>query len=204
MILEVYGPQPGELAWHSLNVDHRLKVVSEEHARSILRVVERHGLSTSGSPIRILELGAYAHYGAHLAAFSLGGSSVAHDVSPHSLRVGLAGSRAAGLSTSATLVAGDFHDLPFEDGYFDFVFCASSIHHTFRPWKVLREAMRVLRPSGVLHLENEPVGRALSFYGFRSNRHETFTVFEAELDRRGSLFTFASPFLGLVQSCCLG
>ena len=195
-IIEVYGPQLGELAWHSLHVDSRIAAISEQHAASILRVVEHCRLRPVGRPVRILEVGAYAHYGAHRAAATLAGTSVAHDISPASLRVGLDGARAAEISADTTLVAGDFHDLPFSTGYFDLVFCASSIHHTFRPWQVLREMMRVLRPGGALQLENEPIGRELCFYGFRSNRAGQYTPFEAELAGRGSLFTFSSPFPG--------
>ncbi len=195
-IIEVYGPQLGELAWHSLHVDSRIAAISEQHAASILRVVEHCRIRPLGRPIRILEVGAYAHYGAHRAAATLTGLSVAHDVSPASLRLGLAGARDAGISAETTLVAGDFHDLPFGTGYFDVVFCASSIHHTFRPWRVLQEMMRVLRPGGALQLENEPIGRALCFYGFRSNRAGAYSPFEAKLAERGSLFTFSSPFPG--------
>lgn len=193
-IIDVYGPQLGELAWHSLHVDSRIAAMSEQHAASILRAADV-ARSPSGAP-RILEVGAYAHYGAHRAAATLGGVSVAHDVSPTSLLVGRQGAREAGIDAEPTLVAGDFHDLPFATGSFDIVFCASSVHHTFRPRRVLREMMRVLRPGGVLQLENEPIGRALCFYGFRGNRTEAFTPFEAELARRGTLLTFASPFPG--------
>ena len=195
-IIEVYGPQLGELAWHALHLDATLAAVSEKHAASILNAVQRRSVRPRKRPIRILEIGAYAHFGAHRAAAALGGISVAHDVSPASLRIGLDGARAAGNTGEITLVAGDFHDLPFSDGHFDVVFCASSVHHTFRPWLVLREMLRVLRPGGLLQLENEPIGRALCFYGFRSNRAEQFTPFEAALHQRGSLFTFSSPFPG--------
>ncbi|PWT78998.1 MAG: hypothetical protein C5B58_14435 [Acidobacteria bacterium] len=195
-IIEAYGAQLGELAWHSLHVDNRIVSMSERHAASILQVVDRCRLRTAGRPIRILEVGAYAHYGAHLAASTLGGVSVVHDVSPASLRLGVDGAHAAGITLDATLIAGDFHDLPFSTEYFDIVFCASSVHHTFRPRRVLQEMLRVLRCGGALQLENEPIGRALSFYGFRSNRHAEFTPFEAELARRASLFTFSSPFPG--------
>src|SRR5262249_4568390 len=193
-IIECYGPQLGEVVWHSLHVDNRIAAMSEQHAASILRVVDRCPVRPVGRPIRILEVGAYAHYGAHRAAAMLDGVSVVHDVSPASLRLGLEGARAAGIDVNATLVAGDFHDLPFSSDYFDVVFCASSIHHTFRPNRVLQEMLRVTRGGGALQLENEPIGRALSFYGFRSNRHAEFTPFEAELARRGTLFTFSSPF----------
>jgi len=195
-ILQTYGPQLGELAWHALHVDAALGEMSGKHAASMLQTVAKYRLKPAGRPIRILEMGAYAHHGAHLAAAGLGGESVAHDVSPASLRVGLQGAKAAGIAAEVTLVAGDFHDLPFSTGYFDLVFCASSVHHTWRPWIVLQEAMRVLRPGGALRLENEPVGRALCFYAFRSNRAPEFTPFEAELDRRGLLWTISSAFPG--------
>jgi hypothetical protein len=126
----------------------------------------------------------------------LGGVSVVHDVSLASLRVGLKGARAAGIDTDVTLVTGDFHDLPLSTNYFDIVFCASSIHHTFRARRVLQEILRVIRRGGVLQLENEPIGRALSFYGFRSNPQTECTPFEAELARRGSLLTLSSTFPG--------
>jgi hypothetical protein len=71
-----------------LRVDSRVTAMSERHAESILRIIEHYGLNSMGRPIRILEVGAYAHFGAHMAAAILGGSSVAHDISPASLRVG--------------------------------------------------------------------------------------------------------------------
>src|SRR5664279_2351576 len=101
-IIEVYGPQLGELAWHALHMDATLAAVSEKHAASILKAVQRWSIKPRGRPIRILEIGAYAHFGAHRAAAALGGISVAHDVSPASLRVGLDGARAAGITGEVT------------------------------------------------------------------------------------------------------
>jgi SAM-dependent methyltransferase len=195
-ILDVYGAQLGELAWHSLSLDNRMSAVSQQNAETIHRAVTQYRLLPDGRPIRILEIGAYAHYGAHKAAADLGGISVAHDVSPTTLRQGLASARAVGIAPNATLVAGDFHNLPFETDYFDLVFCSSSVHHTYRPQKVLQEMMRVLRPGGALHLDNEPVGRALCFYAFRSDRSDQATPFQAEADRRGLMFTLSSPHPG--------
>ena len=195
-IVEVYGPQLGELAWHTIHADGRLAEVSEQHAASILLAAQHCQCPPAATAVRILEIGAYAHYGAHRAAATLGGASASHDISPVSLRLGLHQAGAAGVDVRATLVAGDFHDLPFSTGYFDIVFCASSVHHTFQPWRVLREMLRVLRPGGVLRLENEPVGRALCFYGFRGNRAENFTPLEAELAERGLMYTVSSPFFG--------
>jgi SAM-dependent methyltransferase len=43
--------------------------------------------------------------------------------------------------------------LPFPDGSFDIVYSANVLEHTENPEKVLQEAMRVLRPGGLLYME---------------------------------------------------
>lgn len=91
-------------------------------------------------------------------------------------------------------VAGDFHDLPFADDAFDVVFIASAVHHTRRPEDVLREM--VTRPGGVIHLENEPVGRTASLYQFRGNREGERTAYEEAIERLGLTRTVSSPFPG--------
>ena len=75
----------------------------------------------------------------------------------------------------AISAAGDFHDLPYCDNWFDLVFVASAAHHTWRPEKVVAEMLRVLRPGGLLMLDNELIGGRLCRYRFHSNRAESFT-----------------------------
>jgi ubiquinone/menaquinone biosynthesis C-methylase UbiE len=43
--------------------------------------------------------------------------------------------------------------LPFTDGSFDIVYSSNTIEHCHDPVKLLSEAMRVLKPGGILHLE---------------------------------------------------
>jgi SAM-dependent methyltransferase len=51
--------------------------------------------------------------------------------------------------------------LPFADASFDIVYSANVLEHTEDPMKVLEEAVRVLRPGGILHFE---MPNFLSYY----------------------------------------
>jgi ubiquinone/menaquinone biosynthesis C-methylase UbiE len=42
--------------------------------------------------------------------------------------------------------------LPFEDGFFDFIICSNSFRHYFSPSKVLGEVSRVLRSKGRIYI----------------------------------------------------
>lgn len=183
----------GEISWHSLTVDPSIDEVSRRHADEIRVRLD----TTSGKTIRFLEVGAYAHYSADILANDLPVEATVTDISSSTLALGRRHAVSAGLDPSAVRrVAADFHDLPFENGSFDFVFIASALHHTWT-WKtVLRELFRVTASGGQVFLMNEPVKRAFCFYGFRTNRPNQFRPVEQALFDTGVLRCVAEPYLG--------
>jgi ubiquinone/menaquinone biosynthesis C-methylase UbiE len=54
--------------------------------------------------------------------------------------------------TGATLIQGDSEHLPFEDDFFDVVYCNDSFHHYPNPKAVLSEVKRVLKRGGIFIL----------------------------------------------------
>lgn len=52
------------------------------------------------------------------------------------------------LNNKVTLVLGDSDNLPFENEFFDVVFCNDSFHHYPAPKAVILEVCRVLKPGG--------------------------------------------------------
>jgi SAM-dependent methyltransferase len=190
-IFEKFGAQLGEFGWHAAHADSSIDEMSRKHAASMCRLLEMQGAKAPA----ILEVGAYAHHSAHLAASATGGLAVTHDISPTSLAEGNRRARELGLNCQALAIAGDFHNLCFDDDTFDLTFIASAVHHTWRPWEVLREMIRVTRPGGLIRIENEPVGRLACLYLFRGNR-DGLSPYEQELERLGLTRTLSSPFPG--------
>lgn len=190
------APQLGEHVWHAFTADPTIDTVSREHRDRIAALVSTYLPRLDWTRARLLELGAYRHYSGHLLAFERGCEFVLSDIAAASLRDGRAQAEARGANGNATLVVSDFHDLPFTDRYFDVVFVVSSVHHTRYPEQVLREMLRVLRPGGILALENEPCARACCFHAFVTNREDSFTAWEAYLRQQGLLPTLSSPFWG--------
>ena len=191
-VLDQFGAQIGELAWHRTHVDSTLADMSAQHTDRMCQLASEFGMVRP----RILEVGAYAHCSAFVAASRLGGEGWTHDISPDSLRLGKELAREAQINCELTAVAGDFHDLPFEDNMFDLVFIASAVHHTWQPWKVIAELGRVAKPNGIVHLENEPIGRSACLYQFRGNRPGEGTGFENRIEQHGLSHTISSPFPG--------
>src|ERR1700744_1118460 len=60
--------------------------------------------------------------------------------------------------TSARLVTGDIHDLPFPPGSFDVVHAHQVLQHVADPVTALREMVRVCRPGGVVAVRHGDYG----------------------------------------------
>lgn len=195
-VLDTFGAQLGEIAWYDSTFDSRVPSVVEAQSGEMRQAILKYLPNRSKSNLKLLEVGAYQHYSMHLLGDELDCQTVATDISATSLRSGASAAHERGLSSRATLVACDFHDLPFATGYFDFVYIASAVHHTWRTKMVLDELLRVTKPGGVLMLANEPIRRELCFYSFRSNRPEGFTDWERQIDSAKLMYTVSSPFLG--------
>lgn len=190
------APQLGEFVWHQVTADPTVPAMSEAHLGSLRHLLSMVGPIPGGRPPRVLELGAYRHYSGHALAGETGAEVWLSDISAEALRAGCQAALGAGIDARANLCAADFHDLPFADGYFDLVYIASAVHHSRRPEVVLSELLRVVRPGGLLWLENEPVGREACFYQFNSNRPESYTDFEQRLAKLDLIRLISSPFPG--------
>lgn len=188
-------PIIGETAWHEVTVDPSIVEVSEEHFKQLSIDLKEYGKLKP--KLKILEVAAYSHITGYLLASKLNAKVTLFDVSSATLRLGRDIANERGLpSGDVRRVAGDFHQLPFNDGEFDVVYISSALHHTWRWHYVLAELLRVTQTGGLLILENEPCRRELCFYRFRTNRCDNFTETEAWLDEHGLLRTVAEPYLG--------
>ncbi len=195
-LIETYNAQLGEIAWHSVNVDTDPATIGDEHTRFVENLLNRYQLTSLGRPVRFLEVAPYLHTTAQWLNQRHGAESALCDISPHTLRAGQAQFNKRHGPGSATLVAGDFHELPFQSDFFDIVFIASAVHHTLRPERVLAELLRVTRPGGLVLLYNEPVGSDACFYAFRSNRPGELTSWEQQIADADLLRIVSSPFPG--------
>jgi SAM-dependent methyltransferase len=104
----------------------------------------------------VLDLGAGRGWAAK--HFALRGCRVAaiDVVTDDQVGLGRAWALMADSGVSFAPVIGDFERLPFSDCTFDVVFCAAALHHAPDLTRMLRDVLRVLKPSGRLVAVNEP------------------------------------------------
>ena len=72
------------------------------------------------------------------------------DISPDMITLAQRNARTYGLERRAEYIQGNGNRLPFEDGAFDAVFTASSLHEWSDPKEIFHEAWRVLKSGGKL------------------------------------------------------
>jgi len=189
--LDAYLPLIGEFVWHSLTSDSTIEAVSKQHFEFVSETIDRW---TTKKPSTILEVGAYAHATGYALQKKYDAEVTLFDLSAATLRLG--NKMVGGKGVKVDLVSGDFHTLPFVDGYFDVVYLFAALHHAANYQQVVKELQRVLAPNGLLCLFQEPIKREACFYKFRTNRVHNFTNFEKSLAAEGLLTTVAEPSPG--------
>ena len=101
------------------------------------------------------------------------------DLASAMLHIGRANVEVAGLADRIRLDRVDAKALPYEDGRFHLVISNSIVHHIPEPRTVVREALRVLAPAGLLFVrdlvrpaDDAAVERLVSMYAKAANEHQ--------------------------------
>jgi SAM-dependent methyltransferase len=202
--LERYGPQLGEIAQHEINVDMKIVETSNWYLSILDQMFARHPEVIRRNPTRMLEIACYRHVFSYKLAADRGFEATLFDVSDHDLEAGRKIASELDFPLEADRVAGEFHNLPFSDAYFDLVYVSAALHHTRRPEVVIGEAMRVLSDGGHFYCQREPVERLFCFFKFPGNRSYAFTEFEKYLLKRDLTRIICSPFPGARNALMFG
>lgn len=111
------------------------------------RILERSGLRPG---MRVLDLGCGPGLiSCELARMAAPGQVTGVDLSPELLAEATRSAAVAGLDNLG-FQQGDVYDLRLEDEAFDFVYARFLFQHLARPEQVLGQALRVLRPGGIM------------------------------------------------------
>jgi SAM-dependent methyltransferase len=108
-------------------------------------VLRRLGRMNDAKGLKVLEIG--FGLGLDLLTYCREGAS-AWGLEKNPEAVNAVKSRMQELGFKAALSLGDAHELPYEDGSFDLVYCFDLIGYLSDPHKAVREIQRVLKPGG--------------------------------------------------------
>lgn len=194
--LDRFSAQIGELAQHQLSNDPHVQKTSEWYYGFVTALLNRKPDVGQRPAPRYLEIACYRHILGYKLAKDRNFTSTHFDICDRDLELGRDLALSLNLPDSVDRVAGDFHNLPFADAYFDLVMISASIHHTRSPQTIIEEALRVLSHGGLFYCQREPCERLFCFYQFNANRPHQYTPFEAHLHERDIMRLISSPYPG--------
>ena len=194
--LTKYSAQIGELAQHALSVDENVIKTSEWYYGLISNVMKTHSKMLEREGSKYLEIACYRHIIGNMLAKEYKVDATHFDINEVDLELGRELAIENGYPGGVDLVAGDFHNLPFQDNYFDFVCVSASLHHTVTPERIIQEMLRVTQDGGLFYCQREPCERLFCFYGFTGNRRGQHTPMEKKIAERDTMRLFSSPYPG--------